>query len=84
MAKSVSVDNRVLYPYENIMVIERRYQFLEGYDAKRNPVRLPKNTKIGWTYIGTEKDDHIKIDKVGYWVVREIYIKNKHVYNLPK
>ena len=84
MAKSVHVSNNVLYPYPNIMVIERTYHFLEGYDAKRNPVRLPKNTKIGWTYVGTEKDDHIKIGKIGYWTVREVYFKNKHVYNLPK
>jgi len=84
MAKSISVTNKVLYPYDNIMVIERRYQFLEGFDAEREQVRLPKGTKIGWTHIGTEKDDHVKIGKVGYWVVREIYIRNKHVYKLPK
>ena len=84
MAKSLSVDNKVLYPYPNVMVIERRYQFLEGFDAKRTPVRLPKDTRIGWKYVGTAKEDHITIGKVGYWVLREMYIKKNYVYDLPK
>lgn len=78
MAKSIHVDNKVLYPYPNVMVIERTYHFLEGYDANRDPVRLPKGTKLGWEYLGTVKDDHIKVGTIGFWTVRQIYVKKGH------
>ena len=84
MAKSVHVSNNVLYPYPNMMVIERTYHYIAGFDANRKPVRMPKNFRIGWTRIATVKDDYIKMGTFESWTVREIYVKNGHIYNYGK
>lgn len=84
MARSVSVTNTVLYPYENIMVIVRKYTYQKKYDAARQRVTIPKCVRTGWKYIGTEKDDPIIVGTTSVWTVREIYIQEKHIFNLPK
>ena len=85
--KSSGVTNRVLFPYANTMVIERTYTFLENNPevaTSRPRVTLPSDTRNGWEFIGTSKDDYQTIGNVGYWTVREHYIRKGHVFQYPK
>lgn len=85
--KSSKVVNRVLFPYANTMIIEREYTFLENNSeasVSRPRVNLPKDTRNGWEFIGSSKDDYKFIGNNGVWVVREHYIRKGHVFQYPK
>ena len=85
--KSSSVSNRVLFPYPNTMIIEREYMFLENNSeasVSRPRVHLPKDTRDGWEFVGSSKDDYKFVGNSGIWVVREHYIRKGHVFQYPK
>mgnify|MGYP003343014818 CR=1 FL=1 len=83
--KSTGVRNTVLYPYKNVMVIERTYTYQENNEnPPRSRVQLPSGTRDGWEFMGTEKDEFVKAGNTGEWTVREVYFKKGHVFQRPK
>lgn len=83
--KSSGVQNTVLYPYKNIMIIERKYTYKDNIENSSRPrVTLPKDTREGWEFMGTEKDEYEKVGDTGQWIVREVYFKKGRVFQRPK
>lgn len=79
MAKSKKVDFRINYPYPNVMVVERIYEYEDGVDAKRPQAKLPAGTTKGWT-AQCAVPDEIEISGGHIWIVREIYTKRAMRY----
>lgn len=75
MAKSKSVEVRINYPYPDILVVERYYEFEDGIDANRPAEKLPKEVKKGWTAQFTVRDK-FKANNGYVLVIREVYSKN--------
>lgn len=73
MARSVSSTYNILYPYEDVMVIERVYEYVKGVNAKRAPIKLPKKVREGWKFLGTSSSSR-ETCAGGLWIVHEIYI----------
>ena len=82
--KSSDVQNTVLYPYPNVMIIERTYTYDDRITSTRSRENLPPKLRAGWEFVGTSKDDYVKVNGVGRWTVREMYIKDGHVFQRPK
>lgn len=89
--KSSKVINKITFPQKNVMVIERTYVYPPkdaniNEENARKRVYLPKDTRDGWLWMFTSKDDYIDIEENGggVWVVREYYVKEGYVYQYPK
>jgi len=86
MAKSKKVEYKILKPYENMIIIERTYEYENDFDAGRKQEKMPadlkKQTK-GYNWVGTASSD-FKIDNGHIWFAREVYIKGMKVKDKPK
>lgn len=74
MAKSKKVEFRYNYPYANIMIVERIYEYEDGFNAKRPQTRIPASKTKGWQ-LQCHVPDDFPITDGHIWIVRSIFTK---------
>ena len=77
MAKSTGVLHTTTEIADSIMIQERIYSYLDGFDAQR------KNegsgiSKKGWTWVGTSHEDKKTVNGA-LWIIREVFIKTDRI-----
>lgn len=82
--KSSDVKNTVLYPYPNVMIIQREYTYDNTSTTNRPREKLPSTVRAGWKHVVTSKDPYRKTAVGGIWTVREIYVKDGWIFQKPK
>lgn len=79
MAKSKKRATHIFYPYPNIMVVERYYEFVDGHDEHRQNDK-PLEEKDGWTGYFTTWEK-VKTDSGKFEICREVYAKKAKLFS---
>lgn len=76
MAKSILARHKTIPLSPTMVVEEYKYDYIEGFDAKRPRARHKSEKRVGWVQKAEDRED-IKTEQGGVWIVRYVWQKKK-------